>query len=98
MLMSLYQVVGHGLGADVQRQTGQLRRVLELSVEGAEVHGQQVVFGEGRFLRGGRGTRTKEMVVTIMVTLGSLRGSVPDCKILSLFLCLSDVTSGHAHL
>ena len=50
--MDPHQVVCHGLGADVQGQAGQLGGVLELSVEGAQVHGQEVVFGEGRFLRG----------------------------------------------
>lgn len=46
-----HQVVGHGLGADVERQAGQLGGVLELSVERAQVHRQEVVLGEGRTLR-----------------------------------------------
>lgn len=42
-----YQIVGHRLRADVQREAGQLRRVLELPVERAQVHRQKVVLGEG---------------------------------------------------
>lgn len=46
-----YQVFGHGLGADVQREARQLRGVLEFPVERAQIHGEQVVLGEGRTLR-----------------------------------------------
>lgn len=46
-----YQVFGHGLGADVQREARQLRRVLEFPVKRSQIHGEQVVLGEGRTLR-----------------------------------------------
>lgn len=59
-----YQVFGHGLGADVQREARQLRRVLEFPVKRAQVHGEQVVLGEGRTLQrtGGRSRRRRERV------------------------------------
>ncbi|KAG9352161.1 hypothetical protein JZ751_020574 [Albula glossodonta] len=40
------QVLSHRLGADVDGETGQLRGVLELSVECSQVHGKEVVLGK----------------------------------------------------
>lgn len=58
-----YQVFGHGLGADVQREARQLRRVLEFSVERAEIHGEQVVLGEGWTLRSAGGQSREGLVL-----------------------------------
>ena len=48
---SSHQVLGHRLGADVNGETGQLRRVLELSVERSQVHGKEVVLGKRGLLK-----------------------------------------------
>lgn len=58
-----YQVFGHGLGADVQREARQLRGVLEFPVERAQIHGEQVVLGEGRTLQRTGGQNRRGLVV-----------------------------------
>ena len=46
-----YQVLGHGLGPDVEGEAAQLRRVLKFTIEGPQVHRKDVVFRKSWFLK-----------------------------------------------
>ena len=65
-----YQVLGHGLGPDVEGEAAQLRRVLKFTIEGPQVHRKDVVFRKSWFLK----KKKKE-------TESSLAGLKPQWKI-----------------
>ena len=44
-----YQVLGHGLGPDVEGEAAQLRRVLKFTIEGPQVHRKDVIFRKSWF-------------------------------------------------
>ena len=46
-----YQVLGHGLGPDVDGEAAQLRGVLKFTIEGPQVHWKNVVFRKSWFLK-----------------------------------------------